>query len=101
MDELIPLRLYSAKRKVFVPFNEKDKKHGSAIFLMGTTQEENEKLMNMRYVYDPSKLFRSYYIDRNVMTYIDSDAINKLEDEEEEEFDELQEAVLSEGIIHN
>lgn len=100
MDELIPLRLYPAKRKVFVPFNEKDKKHGSAIFLMGTTQEENEKLMNMRYVYDPSKLFRSYYIDRNVMTYIDSDAINKLEDEEEEEFDELQEAVLSEGIIH-
>lgn len=99
IDDLIPLRLYPAKRKVFIPFNEKDKKHGSAIFLMGINQEENEKLMNMRYVYDPSKLFKSYYIDRNVMAYIDSDAINRIEDEEEE-FDELQEAVLSEGIIH-
>lgn len=99
MDELIPLKLYPAKRKVFVPFIEKDKKNGSAVFLMGTTQEENEKLMNMRYVYDPSKFFKSYYVDRDVMTYINSDAINDLLDDNEE-FDELQEAVLSEGIIH-
>ena len=37
MDELQPLRLYSGKRKVLIPFNEKDKRHGAAIFLMSSS----------------------------------------------------------------
>ena len=97
VNELVPLRLYSNKRKVYIPVNEKDKKHGAAIFLMGTTQEQNEKLLNAPFLYNPNNLFRAYYIDRNMMAYVNSDAINATE---EEEFDEVQEAVLSEGMIH-
>ena len=97
VNELVPLRLYSNKRKVYIPVNEKDKKHGAAIFLMGTTQEQNEKLLNAPFLYNPNNLFRAYYIDRNMMAYVNSDAINAAE---EEEFDEVQESVLSEGMIH-
>ena len=71
LEELIPLRLYSNKKKVYIPVNEKNRKHGSAIFLMGTSQEQNEKMMNAPFIHCPQNLFRSYYIDRNVMTYID------------------------------
>ena len=97
VNELVPLRLYSNKRKVYIPINERDKKHGAAIFLMGTTQEQNEKMMNAPFLYNPNNAFRAYYIDRNMMAYVNSDAANSVE---EEEFDEVQEAVLSEGMIH-
>ena len=96
MDELQPLRLYSAKRKVLIPFDVKDKKHGAAIFLMSPFMEQNEKVMNAPYVHN-NNLYKSLYIDRDVMPYIDSDAVNN----GEETFDELQEAVLSEGMFHD
>lgn len=96
MDELQPLRLYSGKRKVLIPFNEKDKRHGAAIFLMSSNQEQNEKMMNAPYIHN-NQLYKAYYIDRNAMQYINSDAVNNAE----EEFDELQEAVLSEGMFHS
>ena len=96
IEQLLPLRLYSNKRKVFIPVNEKDKKHGAAIFLMGTTQDQNEKMMNAPFLYSRKNMYRAYYVDRNVMTYINSDAINAIE----EEFDEVQEAMLSEGMLH-
>lgn len=95
MDELQPLRLYSGKRKVLIPFNEKDKRHGAAIFLMSSNQEQNEKMMNTPYIHN-NRLYKAYYMDRNAMQYINSDAVNNAE----EEFDELQEAVLSEGMFH-
>ena len=38
-EDLIPLRLYSNKKRVYAPINEKDKKHKAAIFLMGASQE--------------------------------------------------------------
>lgn len=97
LNELTPLRLYPNKKKVYFPINEKDKKHGAAIFLMSPSQEQNEKMMNARFLYGNKNLFRSYYIDRDVMTYINStDSIKELE----EDFDEIQEAALSEGMIH-
>ena len=96
MDELQPLRLYSGKRKVLIPFNEKDKRHGAAIFLMSSNQEQNEKMMNAPYIHN-NQLYKAYYMDRNAMQYINSDAVNNAE----EEFDELQEAVLSEGMFHS
>lgn len=96
LNELLPLRLYSNKKKVYMPINEKDRRHGSAIFLMSPSQEENEKMMHAPFLYSPRGLFRSYYIDRNVMAYIDSDAFKT----QEEEFDEIKEAALSEGMLH-
>ena len=35
MNELKPLFLYSAKRKVYVPIDEKDKRRNSAILQIG------------------------------------------------------------------
>ena len=95
LEDLKSLFLYSNKRKMFIPINEKDKKHGSAIYLMSPSQEINEKMMNPSFIHSPQNLFRSYYIDRDVMTYVDSGA--KVE---EEEFDEVQEAALTEGMMH-
>lgn len=92
MDDLVPMRLYSAKKRVMLPVNSKDKKHGSAIFLMGRSMAENQELLNMKYLYKGDKLFRSYYIDRNVADYIDSNAINADR--------EVQESTITEGIMH-
>ena len=94
MSELIPLRLYPSKRKVFIPLNETNKRKGSAIFLMGSTQESNEMMMQLPYLHQ-KQYYRSYYIDRNVMAYIkSSDGIPA------EEFDEVQEAAISEAMFH-
>ena len=95
VEDLKSLFLYSNKRKMFIPINEKDKKHGSAIYLMSPSQEINEKMMNPPFIHSPQNLYRSYYIDRDVMTYVDSGA--KVE---EDEFDEIQEATLTEGMFH-
>lgn len=95
MNELIPLRLYPSKRKVFIPLNEDNKRKGSAIFLMGSSQESNEMMMQLPYLHQ-KQYYRSYYIDRNVMAYINSsDGIPS------EEFDEIQENALSEAMFHN
>ena len=91
MDDLIPMKLYSKNKRVMLPVNSKDKKHGSAIFLMGQTMAENQELLTMPYLYKGNKLFRSYFIDRNVADYIDSNAING---------EEIQESAITEGIIH-
>ena len=91
MDDLIPMKLYSKNKRVMLPVNSKDKKHGSAIFLMGQTMAENQELLTMPYLYKGNKLFRSYFIDRNVVDYVDSNAING---------EEIQESAITEGIIH-
>lgn len=95
MNELIPLRLYPSKRKVFIPLNEDNKRKGSAIFLMGSSQESNEMMMQLSYLHQ-KQYYRSYYIDRKVMAYI-----NSSEGIPSEEFDEIQENALSEAMFHN
>lgn len=97
LQDLIPLRLYNAKKKIYIPLDDKDKTHGSAIFLMGTTQEQSESMMHLPYIYSKPIMFRGYYIDRDIMHYIDADS---LAEEDVNEYDEVQEAVLSEGILH-
>lgn len=92
MDELRPLFLYSANKKVYAPIDEKDKKHGSAILLLTPNMETSSRLMKLPYIYNPD-LFNSFYIDRNVMAYIDKVG------EENIEFDEQEENALSEAMM--
>ena len=92
MDELRPLFLYSANKKVYAPIDEKDKKHGSAILLLTPNMETSSRLMKLPYIYNPD-LFNSFYIDRNVMAYIDKVG------EENIEFDEQEENTLSEAMM--
>lgn len=92
MDELRPLFLYSANKKVYAPIDEKDKKHGSAILLLTPNMETSSRLMKLPYIYNPD-LFNSFYIDRNVMAYIDKVG------EENIEFDEQEENAISEAMM--
>lgn len=101
VDGLTPLRLYPAKKRVFLPVNAKKKKFGSAIFLMGQTQEANERMINLPYLYATYGLFRAYYIDRNVQAYIDSRDKDELANELDEEGNIEESAkILHEGITH-
>lgn len=92
MDELKPLFLYSANKKVYVPINEKDRKKGSAILLLTPNMETSSQLMRLPYLVNPM-IYRSFYIDRNVMAYIDHIP------EEVLQFDPVEENVVSESMI--
>ena len=92
MDELKPMFLYAANRKVYVPVDEKDRKKNSSILLLTPSLEVSSNLMNLPYLYNPG-LFRSFYIDRNVMAYIDSTGVDNLD------FDEQEEEALSESMF--
>lgn len=91
MNELKHLFLYSANKKVYAPIDEKDKKRNAAILLLTSRLEDSIRLMNLPYVYNPN-LFTSFFVDRNVMAYINSDGVANLD------FDEQEEEKLSESM---
>ena len=84
IEDLIPLRLYPASKKLFIPIDLKNKKKGSAIILLSPTSAESQVMANLPYVYNPN-YFNSYYISRDVTAYIDD---GKLEMEAEDNTEE-------------
>lgn len=92
MDELKHLFLYSANKLVYAPIDEKDKRKNSAILLLSPNLEVSSRMMKLPYIYNPN-IFNSFYIDRNVMAYIDNIG------EENIEFDENEEEALSEAMV--
>lgn len=92
MDELKHLFLYSANQKVYAPVEETDKRRNSAILLLTTNINDSISLMKLPYIHNPN-LFTSYYVDRNVMGYINAHNI--------EELDEVKEKSVSEGAFLN
>lgn len=93
ISDLKPMRLYSAKRKVYLPFNPANKKKGATIKLLTRDMQDSIDMINLPYLYNP-KLYRSYYMSRNVMAYIDSKGIVDHDAEEKED------EVITEAIIH-
>lgn len=93
MNELKHLFLYSANKKVYAPIDEKDKKRNAAILLLTSRLEDSIRLMNLPYVYNPN-LFTSFFVDRNVMAYINSDGVANLDFNEQEE-EKLSESMTS------
>lgn len=93
IQDLYPLKLYSNKQRVYIPFNVTNKKKGSAILLLGTSIEDSIKMMNHPAVYNPN-IYKHYYMDRSIVPLVDGTGIKP------EEFDEVQEAALSEAIAH-
>ena len=90
MDELKHMYLYSSNKSVHIPIDEKDKRRNSAILLLTPNIEVSSSLMKLPYIYNPN-LFTSFYIDRNVMAYIDgTDNID---------FDENEEESISEAML--
>lgn len=94
MNELNHLFLYSARKKVYVPIDEKDKRRNSAILLLTPNLETSNHLMTLPYIYNPD-LFTSFYIDRNVSAYVDNMGIENIE------FDEKQEEAVSEAMVNS
>lgn len=92
MDELKHMFLYASNKKVYAPINEKDRRKGSTILLLTPSLEESTKLMNLPYIYNPN-LFTSFYVDRNVMAYIDNTGIENID------FDEAEEESISEAMV--
>lgn len=93
LEDLKPLWLYSSRRKLHIPFNPSNKKKGARIELLTRDLNTSNTLMRLPYLYNP-KLFYSYYMNRNVMSYIDSSGI--IDDIEEEDEDEA----LIEATFH-
>lgn len=74
LEELDYMRLYGARRKLYIPIDPSNRKKGAAVMLLTKNSVDSYSLMNMPYIYNP-KLYESLYIDRNVNAYIDSGAI--------------------------
>ena len=94
VDELKPLFLYSATKKVYAPIDEKDRRHGSSIMLLTPSLDVSANLTKLPYVHNPD-LFTSFYIDRNVMAYIGNGK------DKDPEFDEAEENAVSEAMLRN
>ena len=83
MDEMIPLKLYSSKQKVYVPFNVLNKKKGAMITLLTSSVENSVECINLPYMHNPN-YFISYYMNRNVNYYLSKNGKIAIEDDEEE-----------------
>lgn len=92
MNELKPLFLYSASKKVYVPIDGTNKRKNSAILLLTPSLEISNRLMTLPYITNPN-LFTSFYVDRNVSAYVTNVGIDNIE------FDEQEEAAISEAMI--
>ena len=72
-DDLKYLKLYK-KHGVYLPINEKDKKHGSAILLLTPNYESSIQLMNNPFCINTNSSFISYYIERDIMYTINNES---------------------------
>lgn len=64
LNELPNMKLF--KRKFFLPINEKDKRHGSTIFLLTPDYLISKELMTSPLVLNINRSFESYYIEPNI-----------------------------------
>lgn len=71
VEEMKPMFLYPASKKIHIPIDPNERRKNSAILLLAPDFNGAMKLTQLPYVFNP-KLFVSYFIDRNVMAYINS-----------------------------
>lgn len=64
IDKVKPFRLL--KTPFFTPFNKKDKRHGSAIFLMTKSLEQSKELIEHKLISNLN-MFNSYFLEWNAM----------------------------------
>ena len=88
IEDLIPLTLYPSSKKISTPINPKNKIKGSVIYLLGTSKDEIDKVLQLEYLMN-KQLFNSYYIARDISAYIKD---NKIEN--------IEESVISESLYH-
>lgn len=71
IDRVKELRLI--KTQFYTPFNKKDKRHGSAIFLMATNIDESLNIMNNKTPMQNLNMYYSYYIEPDIKVIINND----------------------------
>ena len=91
ITDLKPLRLYSSRRKIYIPFNPDNRRKGGMIQLLTRDLRDSVNLMNLPYLHNP-KLYYSYYMVKNATAYIDSKGI--IDHDAEDPDDALIEAVM-------
>ena len=74
IDEMKNLKIY--RKQFFLPYNDKDKKHGSAVYLLTPNYISSKGLMTSPLTIN-RRYFESYYFERNVAYYINSGSISK------------------------
>ena len=84
LDDLRELVIY--KKSFFLPINIKDKKKGSAIFLMTPNYNSSLLAMNMPYAIN-RRYFESYYLNKAISVYINGKDKEELKDNNECVFD--------------
>ena len=78
LDELDNCRLY--KRKYLLPINDKDKRHGSLVYLLGPNLESNKKLLTHPLFIN--KYFNALYAEKAVLYYVNNEGVEEFYDED-------------------
>lgn len=92
IDEMKNMKIY--KKQFFLPYNDKDKKHGSLVYLLSPNYASSRNLINSPMTIN-RRYFESYYFERNAAYYIKTGKVPQ---------EELLEAVIDEqrdSAIHN
>ena len=96
-EELRDLVLY--KKELLLPTTEK-KKFGSAIMLLTPNYESTKNMMNLPYITDKFKSYESYYMEKNVMRYINTEGKLEADNNEDEYLHEVsEEELFSDNIV--
>lgn len=72
VNELKDLKIYS--RPLYLPINMKDKKRGSAVFLLTPNIKSSLNTMALPYIIN-NNLFNSYYLERNINYIINNESV--------------------------
>ena len=92
IDEMKNMKIY--KKQFFLPYNDKDKKHGSLVYLLSPNYASSRNLINSPMTIN-RRYFESYYFERNAAYYIKTGKVPQ---------EELLEAAIEEekdSAIHN
>ena len=71
LDDLKYNKLY--KRQFMIPYDNNDKRRGSAILLLSPNYSVSNTLMNNSFVLDKMRLFSSYFIEKDIMYTINQE----------------------------
>lgn len=74
IDEMKNLKIY--RKPVFLPYEDKDKKHGSILYLLTPNYQSSMKQMKLHYTIN-RHYFESYYLEKDITKFIGNSAALK------------------------
>lgn len=98
LDDLKDLILY--KKPFFLPIEPKNKKYGSAIFLLTPSYKSSILSMNKPYMVN-KKYFESYYVEKDITRYIQNESVITPFDHGEYIFEECLDEVVNNKALYS